>query len=343
MELSERKKKILKAVVCENIKNAEPVSSQELKDRYMKDISSATIRNELMALEEMGFLSQPHSSSGRVPTATAFKMIAEELVGRVKPTEKEIDRLRKNFDTKLESLGDFAKNTAKVISDATHYATVVKMNVSDDALIENIKIIKISSTKALVVVVTDVGVIKDITINTAKDKDEVFFDDASRFITNIFKDKCLSDLSNESLLKGKIEKFKMLFEMLVQVVTNRDESNDETFAVDGTSNLLEYPEYTSLEKARDTIRLFENKKELYPLIKSSSNLEISIKVGGDENKTLNDCALVSASYRINGKEVGQACVIGPVRMDYERTIKVLKGVSESLSDCFKKEEGDKIE
>jgi len=336
MELSDRKKKILKAVVCENIKSAEPVSSQDLKDRYIKDVSSATIRNELMALEEMGFLSQPHSSSGRLPTAQAFRLYADELAGRIKPTEKEIEKLRASFDNKMVDMEDFARSTARIISDATHYATVVKMNFGDDAVIDKINVIKISKSRALVVVVTDIGVIKDIIINTESDKDDRFFEDASKFITTVYQGKCLADLKNEDILMDRVDKFKQLFNMVLEVISSKNRDSDEFFAVEGTSNLLNYPEYTSVEKARDTIKLFENKKELYPLIKTADSLEINVKVGGEDNDKLSDCSLVSATYKINGKEVGGAYVIGPVRMDYERTIKVLKGVSESLNDCFNK-------
>ena len=340
MKLSERKKKILKAVVQENIKRAEPISSSELKEKYMHDISSATIRNELVALEEMGFLSQPHTSSGRVPTPLAFRMYADELVGKVKPTASELNKIKENFNKKIVDMEDFARSTAKIISSATNYASVVNMKVGDDALIETIKIIKISSSQALVVVVTDVGVIKDIIINTAKGKDEQFFDDASKFLTGIFKEKSIATLSTDELITEKVEKFKLLFDMVVQVVSNREDESMQDLAVEGTSNLFEYPEYTSPEKAKQALKLFENKKELYPLIKSQDGLEINIKVGGDENSNFENCSLVSATYKVNGKEVGNACVIGPVRMDYEKAIKVLKGVSESLSQCFDKGEED---
>ena len=162
MDLSERTKKILSAVIETNIKSkkAEAVSSKQLQEDFLPMLSSATIRNELNALEEMGYLTHLHTSSGRVPTRVGYEKYINELMHEKKLTQKEKEAIQSNFAHKLVNIRDIIERSAKTISKATNYASVVYSGPSRNAIIEDIKLYPVSKTTQLVVVVTDEKVTK---------------------------------------------------------------------------------------------------------------------------------------------------------------------------------------
>lgn len=327
MELSERKKKILKAVIGKNIQTAEPISSKELQEEHLKDISSATIRNELMALEEMGYLFQPHTSSGRVPTAEGFKFFIDELMPNISFTKKDFETIKQNFSEKLIEIEDIVKTTAKAISNATNLPSVVFSGITNEAVIESIKIVKITESTALVVVVTDSGIIKDIAMDTSGMAEEAY-NDASKLLTQIFAGKKLGSVEkSEILIKKEFSKFKTIFSMLVQVIEAREK--ESTVAVEGISNLFKHQEFQDAKKVQSAVALMEDHQKLVKLF-DGGGLELQVKVGGNEK--LKDCSVVSATYKLLSGQTCTVGVIGPVRMDYPKIVSVLKGLTKVLKE-----------
>ena len=328
--LSERKKKILQAVINENIKSAEPISSKDLQEKYFNTVSSATIRNELNGLEEMGYLSHLHTSSGRVPTTNGFKKYIEELMPEEKLSTQEVEQLKSNFNTKINGIEELAVVSAKTISKATNYASIVYMGLSQDAVIESLKLIKITEEMCLAIIVTDMGVIKDIMVELPSLATEEDVSTAGKIISEAITGKTIGELADiklEGLVLENLENYRLFFDLLVQAIVERGEK--KVIKYDGTSNLLDQPEYKSIDKAKKAISIFENRKVLTPLLESGGDLEISINVGADED---NDCSVVSATYKINGKEIGKAGVVGPVRMDYAKAVSVLKEINNTIAE-----------
>ncbi len=328
--LSDRKKKILQAVINENIKSAEPISSKDLQEKYFNTVSSATIRNELNGLEEMGYLSHPHTSSGRVPTTTGFKKYIDELMPIEKLTKTEIAELKSNFDTKIDGIEELAVISANAISKATNYASVVYLGLSQDAVIESIKLVKVVDEMCLAIIVTDMGVIKDITISLPEEASEEDVSTAGKIISEAVNGKNIGELSEidiAELILDNFDNYRMFFEELIGAIIARSEEKIVKF--DGASNLLDQPEYKSIEKAKKAISIFENRKVLTPLLETGNDLEVCINVGADED---NDCSVVSATYKINGKEIGRAGVVGPVRMDYAKAVSVLKEINNTIAE-----------
>ncbi len=328
--LSDRKKKILQAVINENIKSAEPISSKDLQEKYFNSVSSATIRNELNGLEEMGYLSHPHTSSGRVPTTTGFKKYIAELMPEEQLTKAEVAELKSNFNTKINGIEELAVISAGAISKATNYASVVYMGLSQDAVIESIKLVKVVDEMCLAIIVTDMGVIKDITISLPKDATDDDVITAGRIISEAVSGKTIAELGQidmAELISDNLDNYRLFFEELIDAIIERGEKKIVKY--DGASNLLDQPEYKSIEKAKKAISIFENRKVLTPLLESGNDLEINISVGANED---NDCSVVSATYKINGKEIGKAGVVGPVRMDYAKAVSVLKEINNTIAE-----------
>lgn len=330
--LSDRKKKILRAVISENIKKPQAVSSKDLHEKYFEDVSSATIRNELMALEEMGYLFQPHTSAGRVPTVDGFRKYISELMPEKELTKKEIEDLKSQFNAKISGVEDLAQVVARTLSTVTDYASVVYVNELLPAVIDSVKIVRITDNDAIVLVVTDLGVIKDLTIKIDEDLTDEDLLSAGKFLTQVVGGMEIGELNDvdvEEELTSLAERYKELFSVVIEAITSREQK--PILKVEGASNLLSQPEYNNPEQARNTLKLFESKEVLAPLIQTGNDVEISIKVGEDENQ---NCSVVSATYKINGKNVGRAGIVGPVRMDYAKAVSVLKEVNTVISEEF---------
>lgn len=331
VNLSERKKKILSAVIDESIKTAEPVSSKDVQEKYVRDCSPATIRNELMALEEMGFLSQPHTCSGRIPTTEGYKMYVDELMQVKKLSKKETEMLRDSFDNHLVNLDDIMQKAAKTISDATNYASVVYYGIASEAVVDKILLVPVSKFSTLVIVSTDLGIIKEETSQIVASEEEMM--QASKILTKVFGGKKLEEIENGYILVTKeLARYKDIFDTIIQIITKRDNDISKNMAVSGKDKLLDYPEYHDIGKLKNAISVLDKKELLYPLIAGDGNLEISVKVGGDEKLGIKDCSVVSATYKVNGKTIGSAGVVGPLRMDYGKVVSILKNVTDILEE-----------
>ena len=340
MDLSERKKKILNAVVSENIKTARPVGSIDLQREYFSNVSSATIRNELAALEEMGLLSHPHISSGRVPTKAGYQLYIESLMPDSKLSRKEAQKLKDKLGQKMTDVSALIENAAKVISDATSYASVVSLGVTDSAVVKKLDLVPIDEKRLLCLVFTDLGTIQELIYPNGLTGGEI--KGASMFIEAHLKDKPISEIySLEKTLPREFEKYKMLFDMVIDTIASKSQS--DKVAVSGKENLLSYPEYSDLSKFKKALQFFEDKGSLGKMIDGTKDdgLEISIKIGGEDIGLDSNSSVVTAKCKVNGKVAGTVSVVGPARMDYSRVVSVLSSIAgeleEQISDNDKSE------
>lgn len=333
MALSPRKEKILKAVVDKYISDAVPVSSKEIQVSHMQDTSSATIRNELAALEEMGYLTQPHTSSGRVPTAEAYRLYVEKLMPKRKLTTSELAIIKKNFSTQVTEIEEILKKTAKVISEVTNYTSVAFAPKINDAVIKNIKFIKLTDYSALTVIVTDMGVVRDTVIELEEPFSEDYFEAASIFTLKAFYNKRVSEIVKpKKAIAASVGEYKAFFDYVIRVLEEYylSEDSEEDILIEGTSKILEYPEYSNVEKARAVLKVLDAKEKLYPLLKNSEQIDLNIQIGHEGDDPLNDCAIITTNYQVNGKSIANAGVIGPIRMDYPLVISVLDYIGKTL-------------
>lgn len=334
MKLSKRKEKILQAVVESNLSSGEPISSKTIQKDYLPDVSSATIRNELMSLEELGYLTHLHTSSGRVPTSEGYKKYVSELMPTKKLSKAEIKQIQENFTDKLVNLNDIMHRSAKTIADVANYASVVYMGVGSSAIIKDIKLVYISSTTQLVVVVTNLGVISEMAdLNSPTDTE---LEEASKIMTKLFAGKPLTSLEDQSqLISEELLRYKAMFEKIIQTIIKREKSTKQ-IAVAGKEKFMDYPEFEDISKLKKAIKLLDE-DELLPMLKDANNngVEINIRVGGDG--TMPDCSIVTATYKLSEDQTFSAGIVGPVRMDYAKAISVLKEVSDTIKEITDKE------
>lgn len=334
MGLTSRKEKILQAIVDGYIENCQPVSSAEIKDKHLPALSSATIRNEMAALEEMGYLTQPHTSSGRIPTAEAYRLYVEKLMPRRKLSRSELKIVKRYFNKKVTELDDMLKSTAKVISEITNLTSVAYVQSADDATVTNIRIVRISDASALIIIVTDLGVLKDSTVNIGSGVTDEYCEQASKFVTEVFGGHKISEINKpKSIVKEVKREYEQVFKTVLRIFKNY--SHEEMLSdivLEGSAKILEQPEYANLQKAKAMLEFLDAKEELVPVLQNSDDMNISIKIGKDNELRdgMPECAIVTASYNINGVTVGNAGVIGPIRMDYSKVVSVLDYLSKTV-------------
>jgi heat-inducible transcriptional repressor len=254
MDLSERKKKILSAVIETNVKSksADAVSSKQLQEEYLPKLSSATIRNELNALEEMGYLTHLHTSSGRVPTKEGYEKYISELMQERKLTTKERDIIKSNFANKLVSIKDIIERSAKTISKVTNYASVVYSGPSRNALIEDIKLYPVSKTTQLIVVVTDEKVINELANLGTNDEQDL--KSASDVLKELFVGRPLSLIKDrefrEKVVNKQLKQYKDVFDKVLDAIQASEEQSSNEITIAGKDKLIEYPEFNDVERLK---------------------------------------------------------------------------------------------
>ncbi|MCI8728615.1 MAG: heat-inducible transcription repressor HrcA [Clostridia bacterium] len=328
-EFSDRRKKILESVVDSYISEGEPVSSSTIRDKYFPDISSATIRNELALLEDMGYLMQPHISAGRIPSSLAYRYYVDNLL-TLDNEAGDLDELKERFDTHLSGVEEIVRNTAKVISDVTNYTSVVVLNPLT-TVINRLKLVDLGDGSALVIIVTDAGIIRDQLIEIDGDMTEDYLNQATKILNEIFNGRTLGEIrDNDDMVDERISDYRRLFEGIIDVLKRYREKSGKQVYLEGTNKIFDYKEYEDVDNVKNFMSVIDAKDKLHELIEENNDIEFSVKIGKEEGDGLTHMALVTAKYSINGKEIGHAGVIGPERMDYKKVIKVLGQISSTL-------------
>ena len=314
--LSERKRKILINSVNDYIQSAVPITSAFVKENYLKDISTATLRNELNALEAMGYLKQLHTSSGRVPTTKAYRYYVDEVLKDIKYKNNQLDVIKNEFSSRANNLSNIIENIAKTISKATNYPTVVVMNNLQKLIIEEIKIIPLIDFSALLLIQTNGGVINS-NIGAESVNSEEDYINAAKILNEKFKTKSIAymieNIENAALeTTSLLEKYKEIFESVILTLKQVSQSVKQG----GVTKLLNCPEYNSVEKAQEIFSLIEDENKIKEVISCSED-GISVSIGSEnEEESLKECSVVRAPIQVDGETVASIGVIGPKRMDY---------------------------
>lgn len=315
-DLSERKKLILFSSVEEYIQSAVPITSKGVQENYLKDISTATLRNELNALEAMGYLKQLHTSSGRVPTTKAYRLYVDNLMKNLNFKSQDLEDVKSGFHKKINNLTTIIDSVAQTISKVTNCPTVAVLNDLKKLKIEDIQIIPLIDYTALMLLQTNGGIIN----NTFEISENVSKEDCincATLLKNNFVGKSINDMIQdvEETIKYESERlsaFKEIFESVVELL--KDAS---TPIQKGRTKLLSMPEYKTIDKAKEIIDLLEDEDKVRELIETTNDDEISVTIGREfDDSELADCAVVKAPIKIGDNIVASVGVIGPKRLDY---------------------------
>ena len=328
--LSDRKKRVLRALVDSYIGDPQPISSSAIQSKYMPEVSSATIRSELATLEELGYLVQPHVSSGRVPSSKAYRFYVDCML---EEGCEEDGALRQRFDKNFGSVEELVRNTAKVVSDATNYTSLMVFSGTEKVVVKEVRLVDLLDGNALVVIITDSGVLKDKVVGLPEGADGGYIQIAGKLLNATFAGKNLAEIQHyEEPMEQNFEAYRALFRQVVDMIEEYRTTRDSQLFLEGEDKIFEYPESRDVDNVRSFVSIISKKEKLHDLVKGDGSVEFDVKIGDEESEDLKNMALVTAKYTIDGKEVGHVGVIGPQRMDYKKVMSVLRRLGGALDD-----------
>ncbi len=331
MELSERKIKILNIAVEEFIKDSAPITSGRVLDRTSLDVSTATLRSELNALEAMGFLKQLHTSGGRVPTAQGYRFYVENLLKNIKATNGELEDVRKLIENRTQSLTEIVSGIAKIISKATNYPTVVLVNGIENLVLQEFKIIPLLDEKVMVLIGTNYGYITN-TMDVKASAQNC--EDASNYLTKYFKGETMGFMLDnidqfKKGMSGEIEAFQGVVDNIVLGLSKMNKRKLLNVQAGGVVDLVDN---SKVEEAKKVLKTLSDENELIEVLDGDEQ-DISAVIAEDgEDK----CSVVKAPIIVGGNKLASIGVFGPQKMDYMGIASALKVVVDELN----KEKGE---
>lgn len=346
MQLDDRKMKILHAIIKTYLETGEPVGSRTISKYADLNLSSATIRNEMSDLEDMGYIVQPHTSAGRIPSDMGYRFYVDRLM---EEKEKEVTEIKEMMIQKQDKMDRVLKQVVKVLANNTNYATMITSPQYNRTKLKFIQLSAVSDDQLLAVVVTQGNVVK----NKMIDIDHAL-DNETLLKLNILLNSSLNGLTMEQINLVTIASLKEQAGIHSEVVNSVLDAVAEAIQIDdddleiytsGTTNIFKYPELSDSERASELISAFEEKQQLANLVAETMGTEetgIQVYIGNEAPvQTMKDCSIVTATYELGEGMKGTIGIIGPKRMDYEKVVGTLKTLTTQLDVLFKKndEEG----
>lgn len=332
--LDRRKKEILQAVIDEYINTAEPVSSGTLVKKYGLNYSSATVRNELAELENIGYLDKPHTSSGRVPSEKGYRFYVDELLNDEDISIEEIKYIQDKLSTKVNEIEDLTKIATTTLSEITHYTTVAIGPKNDMQIISEIKFVLLGTRMLMVVIITDSGLVKETIIKYDEDITESQVETLNNLFNSKLKGKPLSKIDKPmeeyilSEITYSVDVIKPIIEQINRVI--EEESN---IYLEGTNKSFDLPEFKSLELAKNFVNVLDTKDLVIDMLNSGMAKDINVYIGEEnDNEQLKDFSIVTFKHSIGNKDLGTIGIIGPKRMDYSKVISVMKYISKKMNE-----------
>ncbi|MDD2494167.1 MAG: heat-inducible transcriptional repressor HrcA [Tissierellia bacterium] len=343
MSLDKRKILILKAIISSYIDNAEAVGSRTISKKYELGVSPATIRNEMSDLEEMGFLVQPHTSSGRIPTDKAYRYFVDDLWKNAdKSRNPNVEAIRKIIDEEASELDSIFNNSVRILSQITRYTSFIVAPHLKKTKIKRIQLVSITENKIMLIIVMESNIVRQVVINLRSPIPEEQLHKISVSLSERISGHKIEDVNlnlKEKLIKElyniKESSEYSLIELVPFLMNQIGKMEDIDVYSDGITNILGLPEYNDLEKAKEFISFAENKDSIVKLFQNAGQNDLDISIGNENPyDELKDCSLITATYKFNGKIVGKIGVVGPTRMDYEKVISTVKSISEIMNEII---------
>lgn len=345
-ELDERKVKILDAIIRNYLATGEPVGSRTISKYTDLNLSSATIRNEMADLEEMGYIVQPHTSAGRIPSDKGYRLYVDHLM---EEKDKEISEMKDFVIEKTEKMEKVLKQAAKLLASNTNYATLVSAPAYSKNKIKFIQLSAVSNTQLLAVIVMNSNVVKNQMIDISEP-----LDNETVLKLNILLNTSLNGLSLDEINLGTIALLKeqagihseIVSHVLDTLVQTISETEDLQIYTSGATNILKYPELSDSDSVSSLLSTFEEKEELQSLVTESlsdneNETGIQVYIGNETPvQTMKDCSVVTAVYDLGEGVKGTIGIIGPKRMDYEKVMDNLKTLKSQLDGIYKKSDDD---
>jgi len=344
MKMDERKQKVLQAIILDYIATADPVGSRTIAKKYDLGVSPATVRNEMADLEDMGFIEQPHTSAGRIPSQIGYRYYVDCLMEKepVKAEMKEV--VRSALVNRIRETEDLIQFSSRLLSQLTNYTAMVLAPFYGKNILRHIKILPIEAGKAVMVIVLDNGHVE----HRIMEVPDYLGDDEFSTISAILNEN-LRGLTLEqwrpNLMQGIYRELnlhtKLLHDVISHIESHLESSmeydHDQKVFMGGTLNILNQPEFKQIDRVKPLLELLEQEKILKDVLVPVSQSGVTVRIG-TENKIegMKDCSLITATYQVEGRVIGTLGVLGPTRMEYSKVIGVVEFLTSALAEALKK-------
>lgn len=340
MVLDERKIKILHAIIRNYLETGEPVGSRTISKYTDLNLSSATIRNEMADLEEMGYIIQPHTSAGRIPSDLGYRLYVDSML---EEKDKEIQELREVIIEKEAKVDKVLKNVAKLLANNTNYATMISAPAVIGNKIKFLQLSRIDVHQILAVVVAEGNVIKNNVINVSEELSDETLLKLNLLLNTNLCGKTIDEINLAliTLLKQQAGVHQdVVSEVMDAIAESIHVEEDLQIYTSGTTNIFKYPELSDNQRASDIIHTFEEKQQLSQLItetlEETEGTGIQVYIGEETPiQTMKDCSIVTATYDLGDGMRGTIGIVGPKRMDYDKVVSTLKGITKQLDELYR--------
>ena len=340
--LDERKTKILKAIIQTYLETGEPVGSRTISKYTDLNLSSATIRNEMSDLEELGYIVQPHTSAGRIPSDKGYRFYVDNLM---EEKEREVSEMKDFVIERTAKMEQVLKQVVKLLANNTNYATMITAPQYQQGKLKFIQLSQVDEEQLLAVIVLEGNIVKNKIIRT----DLNGLDNEQLLKLNLLLNTSLNGLALNQINLATIAKLKeqagihseIISKVLDAIVESVSEDEDLEIYTSGATNIFKYPELADSSRAQELISAFEEKQQLVSLVNDTlsdeENTGIQVYIGSESPvQTMKDCSVVTATYELGEGMKGTIGIIGPKRMDYENVVDNLKTLKNQLDGIFKK-------
>lgn len=340
MEMDERKQKILKAIVQDYIATAEPVGSRTISKKFELGVSPATIRNEMSDLEEMGLIEQPHTSAGRIPSDSGYRYYVDYLLDPLFLNEEEKKHINQEITARLNEVQEVIEYTGKLISQVTNLTSLVIGPKNNSSALKKMYFLPYESGKAIMVTVKENGAVENTIVEIGEETTSeelqilanLFNEKLSGTVVRDFKKSLVNEIHRE--LSRKRRMIDGMMGILERMFLDKEGDSFERVYLGGTLNMLNQPEFKDLNKVKNLFTVFEENSKLIELL-SHDQQGLNISIGSENlDQVFKDCSIISASYQINGKQIGSIGVLGPTRMDYSKAITIVDYMTKSLTEML---------
>jgi heat-inducible transcriptional repressor len=344
--LDKRKNMILKVVTDDYIESAEPVGSRTIARKHDLGLSPATIRNEMADLEESGFLEQPHTSAGRIPSQMGYRYYVDALMSLQRLSDKDVESIHQELEKHQHQVETIIHQTSKILVQMTQYPSLVLSPHFNSSSFRHIQLIRLASNAVLVLMVTDTGIVENKVLEFEGDISDQDLDRISLLLNQKLRGVNLKELGGPLLNEIRSELafheafFNKSLKFLMKLASQTLENKERVY-LDGTTKILEQPEFADLKKFKPLMDILEEEDKLYKVLSTNVNCGARVMIGAEnEDLGINDCSVVTASYEIAGHPVGVIGVLGPTRMEYAKVLPVVEYtaaiLSELLTQIFKR-------
>lgn len=343
MDLSERKLKILQAIISDYVRSAEPVGSRTLSKKYDLGISPATIRNEMADLEEMGYLTHPHTSAGRVPSDKAYRLYVNALMEKKELSGEEKLVIAQRLQGSVNEFEKTIEHAAAVLSEITNLTSFAMTPAQNNDTLKFINLLPVDEQTVVLMIVAESGKISNQALRMKVPYTEESLQLLAKTMTYNYKGKTISEALTLNIIEDVETDITAMSGLAANVMPNFMKTLEDMLNVnlymDGLTNIFDIPEYNDLGKARSFLNMLSQKEDFTrKLLEREDGIIVTI---GEENADdiMQDCSLITATYHVDGKMVGKIGVIGPTRMQYGEVTSIIEYLTDNLNNVFKLEGG----